>query len=117
MVFKGTAQEIDEEILEGLTQPVTETRPLFANISAYNKGIEKAKSKLLAKPKAEKQAANVEKHKPSETILNKPKFEDILEEINALNASCKYAEAMGIIPSAEDYPDKKADIEKLKTDL
>ena len=84
MVFKGTAQEIDEEILEGLTQPVTETRPLFANISAYNKGIEKAKSKLLAKPKAEKQAANVEKHKPSETILPKQYENSLFPSIKEL---------------------------------
>jgi PRTRC genetic system protein E len=117
MVFKGTAQEIDEGILEGLTQPVAETKSLFANISAYNKGLEEAKAKLVAKPKAEKQAVNTEKQKPVEEVSNKPKFEDILKEINALNAACKYAEAVAMIPTAADYPDKKSEIEKLKADL
>lgn len=117
MVFKGTALEIDEGILEGLTQPVAETKSLFANISAYNKGLEEAKAKLVAKPKTEKQAANIEKPKPAETISNKPKFEYILKEINALNAACKYAEAVAMIPSVEDYPEKKSEIEKLKADL
>ena len=117
MVFKGTVQEIDEGILEGLTKPVAETKTLFANISAYNKGLEEAKAKLVAKPKTEKQVANTEKQAPAEAISNKPKFEDILKEINMLNAACKYAEAVSIIPNAEDYPDKKAEIEKLKADL
>jgi len=117
MVFKGTAQEIDEGILDGLTQPVAETKSLFANISAYNKGLEEAKAKLVAKPKAEKQAVNTEKQKPVEEVSNKPKFEDILKEINALNAACKYAEAVAMIPIVEDYSDKKAEIEKLKADL
>lgn len=116
MVFKGTAQEIDEGILEGLTQPVAETKSLFANMSAYNKGLENAKAKLVAKPKDEKQTANAERLKPAE-ISNKPKFEDVLKEINVLNAACKYGEAVDIIPAVDDYPDKKAEIEKLKADL
>ncbi|RZJ90135.1 MAG: PRTRC system protein E [Chryseobacterium sp.] len=117
MVFRGTAQEIDEGILEGLTKPVAETKSLFANISAYNKGLEEAKAKLVGKPKAEKQAVNTEKPKPAEAVSDKPKFEDILKEINVLNAACKYAEAMDMIPTVDDYPDKKAEIEKLKADL
>ncbi|RZJ87249.1 MAG: PRTRC system protein E [Chryseobacterium sp.] len=117
MVFKGTAQEIDEGILDGLTKPVAETKSLFANISAYNKELEEAKAKLVAKPKTEKQATHQEKQNTSETISTRPKFEDILKEINMLNAACKYAEAVSIIPNVEDYPDKKAEIEKLKADL
>jgi len=100
-----------------LTKPVTETKSLFANISAYNKGLEEANAKLVAKPKTEKQVANTEKQAPAEAISNKPKFEDMLKEINMLNAACKYAEAVSIIPNVDDYPDKKADIEKLKADL
>ena len=100
-----------------MTKPVTETKSLFANISAYNKGLEEANAKLVAKPKTEKQVANTEKQAPAEAISNKPKFEDMLKEINMLNAACKYAEAVSIIPNVDDYPDKKADIEKLKADL
>lgn len=117
MVFKGTAQEIDEGILDGLIQPVAETKSLFVNISTYNKGLEEAKSKIVIKPKAEKQTVNTEKLKPAEMISNKRKFEDILKEINVLNAACKYAEAVVMIPAVEDYPDKKAEIEKLRIDL
>ncbi|WP_316799647.1 PRTRC system protein E [Pedobacter frigidisoli] len=117
MVFKGSAQDIDEGILDGLTQPVAETKSLFANSSAYHKELEEAKAKLVAKPKAERQTANADKTKPLGAAPNKPKFEDVLKEINSLNAMCKYAEAVAIIPSVEDYPDKKADIEKLRTDL
>ncbi|RZJ87999.1 MULTISPECIES: PRTRC system protein E [Pedobacter] len=117
MVFKGTAQEIDEGILEGLTKPVEQTKMLFANISAYNKGLEEAKAKLVPKHKAEKQAVNTEKQKPAESISDKPKFEDIIKDINALNAACKYAEAVSMVPIVEDYPDKKSEIGKLKADL
>lgn len=123
MVFRGTAQEIDEGILEGLLQPISETASLFANVSAYNRGLAEAREKLAAKPKAEKtavakpSAADAPENPIGETATEKPKFEDVLKEIGRLNSNCKYADAVAILPSAEDYPDKKAEIEKLAKDL
>ena len=123
MVFKGTAQELDEGILEGLTAPISETKSLFTNLTAYNKGLEDARAKIVAKPKTEKQAAL----KPLGTVvptdgaeapaIDLPVFEDTVKEIAKLNSSCKYSEAILMLPKVENYPDKKAEIEKLSREL
>lgn len=123
MVYRGTPQELDEGIFDALIQPVEETNSLFANISAYNKGLADVKAKITAKPKAENKSATKELEKGGNTEnqqepkTERPKFEDILMEINKLNAACKYAEALALLPVVQTYPDKKAEIEKLSKEL
>ncbi|CAH0266359.1 MULTISPECIES: PRTRC system protein E [unclassified Pedobacter] len=123
MVYRGTPQEIDEGIFDALVQPVEEANGLFANISAYNKGLADAKAKITAKAKSDKSPTekSVEKNKggdsAEEKVQDRPKFEDVLAEINKLNAGCKYAEALALLPAAESYPEKKGEIEKLKKEL
>lgn len=123
MVYRGTPQEIDEGIFDALVQPVKETNNLFANISAYNKGLADAKAKITVKAKSDKNIAEktVENTKGAgqteEPMSQRPKFEDVLAEINKLNAECKYAEALALLPAAESYPEKKTEIEKLKKEL
>ncbi|WP_426330062.1 PRTRC system protein E [Pedobacter sp. R-06] len=123
MVFKGTAQELDEGILEGLTVPISETKSLFTNISAYNKGLEDARAKIVERPKPVKATApkvageTTLQEKEEQTIEDRPTFEDIIREIGKLNSSCKYAEAIAMLPKEADYPDKKAEIGKLAREL
>jgi len=123
MVYRGTPKEIDEGIFDALVQPVKETNSLFANISAYNKGLAEARAKITVKAKTDKNMAEkpVENTKGAdraeEPIQERPKFEDVLVEINKLNAECKYTEALALLPSIETFPEKKAEIEKLKKEL
>lgn len=118
MVYRGTPQEIDEGIFDALVHPIEETKNLFANLTAYNKGLEDAKAKIMVKPKIEKSAdkkgATESIHESTE---DRPKFEDILSEINKLNAGCKYSEALALLPVVESFPEKKAEIEKLRKEL
>lgn len=123
MLYCGTAQEIDEGFFESLSVPIEQTVSFFSNLSAYQKGLEDAKAKLMAKPK-EKTTASSETKKTGDSVSAsgesapaKAKFEDILKEITTLNSSCKYTEAIELLPSVEDYPDKKAEIEKLQKEL
>lgn len=123
MVYRGTPQEIDEGIFDALVQPVKETNGLFANISAYKKGLADAKAKITAKVKSDKSPTEKsgETAKGSDSAVEpmeeRPKFEDILIKINKLNAECKYTEALALLPSMETFPEKKAEIEKLKKEL
>jgi len=123
MVYRGTPQEIDEGIFDALVQPVKETVSLFVNISAYNKGLAEARAKITVKAKSdknvvEKSVENIKGADPAEEPMpERPKFEDVLAEINKLNAECRYAEALALLPVAESYPDKKTEIEKLKKEL
>lgn len=118
MVYRGTPQEIDEGIFDALVHPIEETKNLFANLTVYNKGLEDAKAKIMVKPKIEKSAdkkgATENVHEPTE---DRPKFECILSEINKLNAGCKYSEALALLPAVQSFPEKKAEIEKLRKEL
>jgi PRTRC genetic system protein E len=123
MLYSGTAQEIDEGFFESLSAPVEQTVSLFANLSAYQNGIEEAKAKLTAKSKAEKTAKTVplkagdSSEVTDEPVTHRSKFEGILKEIAVLNSACKYTEAIARLPRLEDFPDKKAEIEKLQKEL
>jgi len=123
MVYRGTPQEIDEGIFDALVQPVKESNSLFANISAYNKGLAEARANITVKAKTEKIVTEkpVENKKDADcaeqSVQERPKFEEVLAEINKLNAECKYAEALALLPTAESYPEKKTEIEKLKKEL
>jgi len=123
MVYRGTPQELDEGIFNSLVEPVQEAKMLFANISDYNKGLAEAKAKIAAKPKAEKNMTvnpvekNVALNSGEEQSPDRRKFEDIMSEISKLNAGCKYADALTLLPEVESYPEKKAEIEKLRKEL
>jgi len=123
MVYRGTPQELDEGIFDALIQPIEETNSLFANISAYNKGLADVKAKITAKPKSESKGNSTETEKGNggvnveEQKIERPKFEDILSEINKLNAACKYSEALALLPVVEVYPEKKTEIEKIRKEL
>ncbi|WP_316847250.1 PRTRC system protein E [Pedobacter psychrodurus] len=123
MLYRGTAKEIDEGFFESLSAPVEQTVSFFANLSAYQKGLEDAKAKLISKPKEKSSSVSDTKKIGDSTIASiesasiKTKFEDIVKDIAALNSSCKYGEALAILPNVEDYPDKKAEIEKLQKEL
>lgn len=123
MVYKGSPQELDEGILGALCSPVEQTKSLFVSAEQYEKGLALAKAKLAEKPKGDK--AIVAKPK-SETPVpsggeepkpDRPKFEDILAKVNKLNAACRYAEVLALLPGGEDYPEKASEIEKLRKDL
>jgi len=122
MVYRGTPQEIDEGIFDALVQPVKETNGLFANISAYKQGLADAKVKITAKVKSdksttEKSAENAKGADQTEEPVPQRPFEEVLADINKLNAECKYTDALALLPVAESYPEKKTEIEKLKKEL
>ena len=56
MLFKATAEELDEGFFEQLTEPVALTKGLMSNIDAYKRELDKANKKAKPeKPKVVKQ--------------------------------------------------------------
>lgn len=137
MLLKGTATEMDEGFFETITQPVQQTAGLYNNLNAYHKQLEKARlnskmeqdKKNKTAPKAKLATAgsdenesgedeNMEVGEPVPNAADKRKaYADALSKINELNAACKYAEALEILPSITDYPEKETELKKLLTDL
>ena len=134
MLLKGTAQEMDEGFFEAIEKPVQETAGLFRNMEGYLKGLEEAKklSKMEQDKKTAGKPATVKK--PVEDGCDvegdneeavpgrsredlKKEWEEAMKKIGELNDACKYQEALDLLPSAEDYTDKKTELEKKQADL
>jgi PRTRC genetic system protein E len=131
MLLKGTAEEMDEGFFETITQPVQQTAGLYNNLNAYHKELEKArlaskmeqdkKNKNNSKPKSatdEAEGGNIELGEPQPNKEEKRKaYVQTMIKINELNAACKYEEALAILPTATDYPEKEAELTKHLADL
>lgn len=134
MLLKGTAAELDEGFFETITQPVQQTAGLYNNLNDYHKELEKArvaskmvqdkKSKTAPKPKTETAEANEEENDNIEVGEPQPNKEEMkkayteaMKKISELNAACKYAEAIELLPAVTDYPEKEAELKKLLADL
>ncbi|MFA6083443.1 PRTRC system protein E [Mucilaginibacter sp.] len=134
ILLKGTATELDEGFFETITQPVQQTAGLYNNLNAYHKELEKArlaskmvqdkKNKTAAKPKPETAESGEDDNGDIEIGEPKPNAADMkkayteaMQKISELNAACKYAEAIEILPSPEDYPEKAAELKGKLGDL
>ncbi|MFI5160519.1 MAG: PRTRC system protein E [Sphingobacteriales bacterium] len=132
MLLKGTAQELDEGFFDTIEKPVQETAGLFHNMDTYIKGLEEAKkqSKMEQDRKAQeiKLKASTKTNDAGEGIevVTEPKinkeekrkaYDDAMKKVTELNDVCKYEEALAVLPSKDDYPEKQAELDKKKADL
>ena len=114
MVFRGTPQELDEGFFPAIAKPVKDTASLFANAEAYLKSIEQAKAQLEQKAKPKSETA---KPKAEGATDSKKVYEEKMKKVAELDSACKYEQALSELPTYEDFPDRKSDIEKIKTEL
>ncbi len=137
MLLKGTATEMDEGFFETITQPVQQTAGLYSNLNAYHKELEKArlaskmvqdkKNKTAPKPKIATEGSdendnedddNIEVGEPKPSTVDKRKaYAEAMVKISELNAACKYAEAIELLPPITDYPEKEAELKTKLADL
>lgn len=110
MVLSALPEELDEGFYTAIENPVADTLSLFVNLSEHAKSLESAK--LALKEKTAKPLANT-----SAGAELKTAYEDAIKKVQELNSTCKYSDALALLPSIETYPDKKAEIEKLKSEL
>ena len=133
MLFKATAQELDEGFFEQLSEPVKQTAGLISNLEAYQKEVEKAKKTVKPeKDKTTKATATEQDDDDAEEDNNNlftPKaddkeakadkkrlYDEAMENVKVLAQNTKYAEALANLPDVSDYPDKAEAIEaKRKT--
>jgi len=132
MLFKATADELDEGFFEQLAQPVRQTAGLISNIESYQKEVEKAKKN--AKPDKSKAGKPAEtdpeddEQEEQNNLFTPPEddkqakaekkrlYDEAMEKVKVLAQNTKYAEALSNLPDVADYPDKAEAIEtKRKT--
>jgi PRTRC genetic system protein E len=122
----GTAKDLDEGFFSLVTTPAVKSTELMSNLEAHLKSVEQAKaaSKMEQDKKAKTAKPVVADAKKdgdseaSEAKLEKKKlYEATMKAIADLSADCKYEQALTLLPSVEEYPDRELEINKLKTDL
>jgi PRTRC genetic system protein E len=127
LIFKGSAQEIGDGFFEAIIQPVQQTAGLYTSIAEYSKSIEAAKKKVVQNAKSQAPKAKATDGENEEEIeVGEPKISaeqkkknyfDTIKKVVELNDACKYEDALNILPSVTDYPEKKEELEKRRADL
>lgn len=108
MVFKGTAEEIDNGFFDAISNPVKKADQLFTNMEQYLKQLEQAQ----IQSKMEKEKSDKEKKERDE---RKKKYEAVMKKVAELEEKKKIGEAIGAMPKPEDFPEQAEEIKK-KTD-
>jgi PRTRC genetic system protein E len=145
MLLKGEATELDEGFFSAISEPLAKTTLLFANMEAYNKSVELAreKSRMENDKKAKKDKVKIksvnaettddEEHddetpetdnlfsnqevEKQQIAEKKKRYDEAMLQITELNKQCKYKEALALLPDAEEYPDKAAELEAKRQGL
>jgi len=127
LIFKGTVAEMDEGFFEAIERPVQATAGLYTNIEAYNKNLESAKKKLSQGSKSQPvkktegtggDEPDMEVGAPKVDAVDKRKaYTEAIRKVVELNDACKYEDALAILPSVDNYPEKAEELSKRKTDL
>jgi PRTRC genetic system protein E len=124
-VSTGTAADFDEGYFTEIEKPVRETSGLLSNMEDYLKALSKtkeqsrmaqdAKSKNKAKPDGTKDG--IELPTPAAAEEKRKAYTEALRRVIELDSVCRYDEALAILPTADEYPDKEAEINKRKAEL
>ena len=122
-IMGGTAEELDNCFFDTITKPVQETAGVFHNMEDYRKGLEKAKTMSKATPDKPAKSYSTPAGTPTDHEMPDPKtekkkaYDTAIKTINALSAECKYEEAMALLPTVGDYPEKEMELKNLRADL
>ena len=125
-LLKGTSKELNEGFFDTVVSPVQQTAGLYTNMEAYLKEVERARlaSKEEQDKKTKEKAANGKK--PDNVEMPDPKlakeerkkaYDEAMKNITELQGKMKYAEALEVLPSVTDYPEKKNELEKKESEL
>lgn len=126
MIFKGTAQELDNGLFTSLQLPVQKIAGLFVNKEGHMRSVEAAHKKT----KPEQHKANTAKKEKenvddAETIEDagsqkdekKSRYEEMMKVVSGLEAEKKYKEAIDSLPKSADFPEYATEINKRSLEL
>jgi PRTRC genetic system protein E len=134
MLFKGTAQELDEDFFGQLAQPVKQTSGLITNLETYQKELDKAKKNAGKSDKDKTTQSSASE--PDDDDNNEPEnlftpaaddkqlkaektrhFNEALDRSKELAKQMKYTEALAQLPEAGEHPDKAELIEAKRQEI
>lgn len=120
----GTPQDLDEAFFTKITEPVAKSAELQTNLEAHLKSVEQAKaaSKMeQAKKIKEKAQATATPKSTVDAEIPEPKigkeekkkaYDTAMENVTELIKKFKFSEALTILPSVEEHPNKENELKK-----
>lgn len=126
LIHRGTAEDMDAGFFEATLKQVEAVQGLYSNIKAVTVSIDNAKKKLVSGGKSlpVKSKIGTDEHSGMEIPENKVSAEDkrkayfdAIKQVVELNDNCKYEEALALLPSVSDYPEKAEELNKRRADL
>lgn len=125
LTLSGTAEELDECFFDKVTEPTIKSAGLQVNMEAHLKSVEEAKaaSKLEQdkKNKEKAQATATATKKTDDAELPEPKiskeekkkiYDEAMEQVTELIKKFKFSEALTILPSIEEHPNRENELKK-----
>lgn len=110
MLFKATAQELDEGFFDAIAQPVKDTAQLFTNMEQY------LKERELAQQQSQMQKDKEAKEEKEKTDRKK-KYDEAMKKADELEAEDKHREAWMKVPDPAIYPEYAEAIKERKSEL
>lgn len=131
MILKGNANELDAGFFDAIGTPIKHTAALFVNLDAYQQSLKKASELSKAEQdkknkgnKGKSAGADTDDDSSAETedlftaqaneqkllAEKKKNYENAFTQIGELSKQFKYDEAISLLPSVDDYPDKAEEI-------
>ena len=114
LIFKGTAAELDGGFFGAIAAPAENTSKFFVELQAHFESIEKARSEAKNKAEAKTASATATKPKLEDKAEKKKRYDEIIAKAKELNGQLKYADALALLPSNEEFPDKAAELDGLR---
>ncbi|MFA6082740.1 hypothetical protein [Mucilaginibacter sp.] len=125
LTLSGTAEDLDEGFFDKVTEPTIKSAGLQVNMEAHLKSVEQAKaaSKLEQdkKNREKAQAAANATKKTDDAELPGPKiskeekkklYDEAMEQVTELIKKFKFSEALTILPTVEEHPNKENELKK-----
>ena len=98
LLLKGTPQQLDEDFINTISEPLQESSALMVNMESYLKGQEAAKKEAASQKDKEKKEAE-------ERTAKKKTVDEAIKKVDELIKAKRYHEALGKLPKAEQFPE------------
>ncbi len=117
LVFKGTAAELDSGFFGAIAAPAENTAKLFVELEAHLESLENAKNDIKNRAAAKSANAVAANPKTEDKTEKKKRYDEIIAKAKQLNGEMKYLEALELLPSNEEFPEKAAELDGLRKAL
>lgn len=117
LIFKGTAAELDSGFFGAVAAPAEHTAMFVAELDAHRQSLDRAKAELASKAAGSGKSAAATKPKTEDKAEKKKRYDDIIAKAKELNGQMKYTDALALLPSNGDFPEKAAELDGLRKAL